>query len=70
MILISGFLLVIISGCKTEIPVPIILTTDDCEHGIVFDKNIESVKKIWIDAQLTDVLISGGCYQEKFIRKK
>lgn len=70
MILTIGLLLVIISGCHKEIPVPVILSVGDCEHGIVSEKNIKEVKQVWVDAQLTDVLISGGCYQDTFIRKR
>lgn len=68
--LIVGCSLVIISGCtKQQIAVPAIIMIGDCEHGIVSESNIESVKKIWPEAQRTDVLIAGGCYQDHFIKK-
>ena len=56
----------IISGCSH---VPDIVQVGECEHGIVTEKNIGDVRKIWSEAQRTDVLISGGCYQERFIKK-
>lgn len=67
--LIVGCSLVIISGCAKQIVVPNIVMIGDCEHGIVSEKNIESVKKIFPEAQRTDVLIAGGCYQDNFIRR-
>lgn len=62
-----GCLLIIISGCNSA---PIILHTGDCEHGVVYSGNIKEVQKIWEDAKITDVLISGGCYQDKFVKKQ
>ena len=68
--LIVGCSLVIISGCtKPIIVAPSIIMIGDCEHGIVSISNLESVKKIFPEAQRTDVLIAGGCYQDHFIRK-
>jgi len=67
--LIVGCSLVIISGCAKQIVTPAIIMIGDCEHGIVSESNIENVKKIWPEAQRTDVLIAGGCYQDHFIRK-
>jgi hypothetical protein len=64
--LIVGCCLVIISGCTHT---PDIIQVGECEHGIVTDKNLEAIKKILPEAQRTDVLISGGCYQDKFIKK-
>ena len=64
--LIIVSLMVIISGCSHP---PDIIQVGDCEHGIVSKKNVTDVQKVWKDAQLTDVLISGGCYQNKFIKK-
>ena len=64
--LIVGLTLVIINGCTH---VPDIIQVGECEHGIVTDKNLGDIKKIWNEAQRTDVLISGGCYQEHFIKK-
>jgi hypothetical protein len=58
---------VIISGCAAK--VPDIIQVGECEHGIVTEKNLEEVKKIWSESQRTDVLISGGCYQSQFIKK-
>ena len=57
----------IISGCAAK--VPDIIQVGDCEHGIVSEKNLSEVKKIWPESQRTDVLISGGCYQSHFIKK-
>lgn len=68
MTLIVVLLLVIISGCHSKPPI-IILSIGDCEHGIVTESNVEEVNKIWKNAERTDVLISGGCYQEHFIKK-
>lgn len=65
--LIVSCSLVIISGCTHT---PDIIQVGECEHGIVFRKNLDDVKKIFPEAQITDVLISGGCYQDKFIKKK
>lgn len=64
---IVGLVLATISGCAPHIPD--IIQVGDCEHGIVANSNIEDARKIWKDAQKTDVLISGGCYQEHFIKK-
>jgi hypothetical protein len=58
--------MVIISGCTH---VPDIIHVGDCEHGIVSKGNINDVKKIWPEVELTDVVISGGCYQDHFIKK-
>lgn len=60
--------LCILSGCATQ--VPDIISVGDCERGIVVETNIIEVKKIWNKAELTDVLISGGCYQDRFIKKR
>lgn len=57
----------IISGCTH---VPDIIHVGDCEHGIVSDINFRDVQKIFPESQKTDVLISGGCYQDYFIKKK
>lgn len=65
--LIGVLSLVIISGCSHP---PDIIQVGDCEHGIVTQKNINDVQKVWKDAQVTDVLISGGCYQDHFIKKR
>lgn len=60
----------IISGCIKQIAVPpIIVMIGDCEHGIVSESNIDNVKKIFPEAQRTDVLIAGGCYQDHFIKR-
>ena len=58
----------VINGCHKT--VPNIIQTGDCERGIVTSKNIDDTRKIWKDAEVTDVLIGGGCYQEKFIQKR
>lgn len=65
--LVIGWLLVIISGCVER---NVIVHIGDCEHGIVSDKNVSETQKIFPEARNTDVLISGGCYQEKFVRKE
>ena len=67
--LIVSCSLVIISGCAKQTPVPDIIMIGDCEHGIVSEANIDSVKKIFSEAQRTDVLIAGGCYQDHFIKQ-
>lgn len=67
MLLIISYSL-LVSCSKTPKPVYII-HVGDCEHGIVTGKNLDDTRKIWTDAQITDVLISGGCYQDKFIKK-
>ena len=64
--LIVSCSLVIISGCTH---VQDIIQVGECEHGIVTEKNLNDVKKVWSEAQRTDILISGGCYQEYFIKK-
>lgn len=61
-------LYLISSACAKH--VPDIITVGECEHGIVTKDNVLYVKKIWQDANITDVLISGGCYQERFIKKR
>lgn len=70
-ILIVGSSLVIISGCAAKTAaVPNIISVGDCERGIVTDSNVKSVQGLWPKAQVTDVLISGGCYQDHFIKKR
>lgn len=63
-----SLLLVIISGCVTT-PDVMIVSVGSCEHGVVGAKNVSDVQKIWPEAQIADVLISGGCYQDMFIKK-
>ena len=65
--LLPLILVSLVSGCHKT--VPSIIQTGDCERGIVTSKNIDDTKKIWKDAEITDVLIGGGCYQKKFIKK-
>jgi len=69
---IGSCALVIISlvmlGCHKQIPSPDIIMIGDCEHGIVAPVNYEAVKAIFPEAQPTDVLIAGGCYQSHFIK--
>ena len=65
--LIVSSVLAIISGCSQ---IPDIIQLGDCEHGIVTEKNLNDAKKIWPESQRTDVLISGGCYQSRFIKKE
>ena len=59
----------IISGCHHAEPLTIILNIGDCEHGIVSESNISNVKSIFPEAQRADVLIAGGCYRDKFVKK-
>ena len=66
--LLPLILISLINGCSKI--TPNIIQTGDCEHGIVTSKNIDDTRKIWKDAEVTDVLIGGGCYQEKFIKKR
>lgn len=71
--LIVSLVLVTISmsGCSLfHKRVPDIIHVGDCERGIVTDTNLEYVNGVWPQAQVTDILISGGCYQEYFIKKK
>lgn len=60
-------LCLISSGCSN---VPDIITVGECERGIVVKSNVDDIKKIWPEAEITDVLISGGCYQDRFIKKR
>lgn len=63
----------IISGCglfKEEVVVPDIISVGECERGIVTDTNLAYIQDVWPQARTTDILISGGCYQEKFIKKR
>jgi len=72
-ILIAGLSLVTISGCawfQKEIVVPDIISVGECERGVVTDINLEYVQGVWPQAQQTDVLISGGCYQDRLIKKQ
>lgn len=57
-----------LSGCAK--PVVDIISVGECERGIVSEKNIQEVQKIWKKVEKTDVVISGGCYQKYFIKKK
>lgn len=63
----AGLIWASISGCTAHIPD--IIQVGDCERGIVTEKNIKTIKDVWPEAQRTDVLISGGCYQQHFIKK-
>lgn len=58
----------IINGCAPV--VPDIVHVGECERGIVTSNNLSDVRKIWSEAQYTDVLVSGGCYQTRFIKKE
>jgi hypothetical protein len=62
-----------VSGCslfnKKQDQDIVILSIGDCEHGIVTKTNLEYVQGVWPLAQEADVLISGGCYQDYFIKK-
>lgn len=60
------------SGCalfKEKVEVPDIISVGECERGVVTETNLEYVQGVWPAAQKTDVLISGGCYQDQFIKK-
>lgn len=60
------------SGCswfKDQPPADIVMV-GDCEHGLVSDANLSEVKKLFPEAQRTDVLIAGGCYQQHIIKAK
>jgi hypothetical protein len=64
---------VIISGCglfKKEVVVPDIISVGECERGVVTDINLKYVQDLWPQADITDVLISGACYQDRFIKKR
>lgn len=61
-------LLMVSSGCAEQIPD--IISVGECERGIVTEVNKEYVQGVWPQAQVTDVLISGGCYQDKLIKKR
>jgi hypothetical protein len=72
-ILIVGLSLVITSGCSLfvkEIVIPDIISVGECERGVVTNINLEYVQGVWPQAQVADVLISAGCYQEKLIRQR
>lgn len=61
-----------ISGCnlfRTPPPQDIVMI-GDCEHGIVTTTNFDDIKKIFPEAQRTDILIAGGCYQQYIIKQK
>lgn len=69
---IGSCALVIISlvmlGCHKQIPPPDIIMIGDCEHGIASAANIAQLRVLFPEAQPTDVLIAGGCYQSHFIK--
>lgn len=67
MMFVVGWILVIISACAET---PVILHIGECEHGIVYSENIDEAKKVFKEAEITDVLISGGCYRDKFVTNK
>lgn len=60
--------MILSSGCAEAVPE--ILSIGECERGVVTDINLEYVQGVWPQAQQTDVLISGGCYQERLIKKR
>ena len=64
LVIISGMVV----GCHKTIPPPDIIMIGDCEHGVVSMTNVAAVQKIFPEAQHTDVLIAGGCYQSHFIK--
>ena len=65
-------LVIMCSGCSLfeKQPPADIVMVGDCEHGIVSTSNLDAVKKIFPEAQRTDVLIAGGCYQQYIIKQK
>lgn len=58
---------VMLSSCAKK-TAPDIIMVGDCEHGIVTEANINGIKRFFPEAQRTDVLIAGGCYQSHFIK--
>lgn len=61
------------SGCvlfEREVVVPDIISIGECERGVVTDVNLQYVQDLWPQAQVADVLITGGCYQEHMIKKR
>jgi hypothetical protein len=56
-------------ACQTVV-VPDIISVGECERGIVTDVNLDYVRDLWPQAQIADILISGGCYQEHMIKKR
>ena len=60
--------LLLVSGCAAQ--VPDIISVGECERGVVTDINLEYVQGVWPQADITDVLISGGCYQDKLVKKR
>lgn len=59
------------SGCSLfKEKIPDIISVGECERGIVTEINREYVQGVWPQADVTDVLISGGCYQDKVIKKR
>lgn len=53
------------NGCTRTV----IVSVGECERGIVTKQNVQHIKEVWPEADITDVLISGGCYQDKHIKK-
>ena len=72
--MILSLCLISLSGCGLFIgcatPAPDIINVGECEHGVVTGINLEYVQGVWPQAQVTDVLISGGCYQDRFIKRR
>lgn len=64
--LIVGLNLLLLSGCSSIS----IVSVGECEHGIVTQDNLTNIQRVWPEASIADVLISSGCYQDKFILKK
>lgn len=59
------------SGCSLfKDNIPDIISVGECERGVVTAVNLEYVQGVWPQAQQTDVLISGGCYQNRLIKKR
>ena len=59
------------SGCSWfKDSVPDIISIGECERGVVTNVNLEYVRGVWPQAQVPDVLISAGCYQEQLINKR
>lgn len=64
-------LLIVSSGCSLfKDNIPDIISVGECERGVITDINLEYIQEVWPQADITDILISGGCYQDKFIKKR
>jgi hypothetical protein len=72
-LIVSSSLVIIVNGCslfQKEVVVPAIISVGECERGVITGMNLEYVQGVWPQAQVTDVLVSGGCYQDRMIKKR